>query len=162
MDYDRPMKEETRKAIASVLEVRVERAAALARKAASDAAVKETFRAKAMDLFEKTIRPTLAELMAAIPKEVATAKAFEQDLTKPGAQEMRMGFELEFADQIPGSVKPTLTFKAFFHEHRFAVIWHHDQDGAWRNTEKKSLLPEQITASLVEDEVVEFLGNAAR
>ena len=73
-----------------------------------------------------------------------------------------MGFELEFVDQVSGSVKPRLTFKAQPSESRFRVVWHHESDGAWKNSEKNSMLAEQVTRSSVEDDAVAFLASVAK
>ena len=156
------MKDETREAIASVLKVRTDRAAAAGAKALIEASDRETFRAKAAELFENTIRPALREIIEAIPPTVARVKPFEQDLKKPNAADMTMGFELEFVDQVSGSVKPRLTFRAQIQEYRFVVVWHHECDGAWKNTEKNSLLPEQVTRSSVEDDAVAFLASVSK
>jgi hypothetical protein len=42
------------------------------------------------------------------------------------------------------------------------VVWHHECDGAWKNTEKNSLLPEQVTRSSVEDDAVAFLASVSK
>jgi hypothetical protein len=156
------MKDKTREAIASALKDRIDRAKAAGIKASIEASDREAFRARAIELFESTIRPTFREVIEAIPPTVARVKPFEQDMKKPGAAEMAMGFEIEFIDQASGSVKPRLTFKALPGEYRFVVMWHHEGDGAWRNTERKSLLPEQVTPSAVEDEAVDFLALVAK
>jgi hypothetical protein len=161
-DREGHMKDKTREAIASALKERIDRAAAACIKASLDAAEREAFRVRAIELFENTIRPAFREVIEAIPSTVARVKPFEQDLKKPGAAEMAMGLEIEFVDQVSGSVKPRLTFKALPREYRFAVVWHHEGDGAWRNTERKSLLPEQVTPSAVEDEAVDFLAMVAK
>jgi hypothetical protein len=156
------MRDKTREAIASALQERIDRTKAAGIKASIEASDREAFRVRAIELFENTIRPALREVSEAIPPTVARVKPFEQDMKKAGAAEMAMGLEIEFVDQASGSVKPRLTFKALPGEDRFVVVWHHESEGAWRNTERKSLLPDQVTPAAVEDEAVDFLAIVAR
>jgi hypothetical protein len=156
------MRDSTRAAVASAFKERIDRAAAAETKASIDASDREAFRAKAVDLFENTIRPAIREIMELIPASVAKATAFEQDVNKAKAPEMSIGFELDLMEPGSGSVKPRLTFKAYHLESRFAVLWHYENGGAWRNVEKRSLLAVEVTASSVEDDAVQFLASVAR
>jgi hypothetical protein len=156
------MKDSTRAAIGSAFRERIERAAAAETKASIDASDRAKFRARAVDLLENTIRPTLREIIELIPASVAKAMAFEQDINKEKAPEMSMGLELDLMEQGSGSVKPRLTFKAYLLESRFAVLWHYENGGAWRNLEKRSLLAVEVTASTVEDDAVQFLASVAK